>query len=1002
MKRSKRICLFLLVISNSLFAYWQQEVNYKIDVKLNDEEHQLNGFLEFEYVNNSNDTLTFLYIHLWPNAYKNTQTALAKQVLSNGEVELNYATSAEKGKIDSLDFKVNNISAQWTYYNKQIDIAKLELNQPLLPHQSIKVSTPFRVKIPSGKISRLGHIDQTYQITQWYPKPAVYDANGWNSMNYLDQGEFYSEFGSFDVKITLPENYIVGATGDLQGESGQQETEWLNYRVNDTKDKLKKAKEGYWYDVFNRRNDTTATASSKHFKTLEYHQENVHDFAWFANKEWNVLQGEVLLPRSQRKVKTWIMFTDAQSKLWQHALEYVHDATYNYSLWNGEYPYNHVTAVDGALSAGSGMEYPNITVIGETTSSMSLEEVIMHEVGHNWFYGILGSNERRYAWMDEGINSFNEMRYMIQKFPTKKISDFIFSEAKIILRQNDAPMSEVYHQMYLYNAAKGLDQPLNLSSPNYTDFNYGSIVYSKSAVILYYLYNYLGAEEFDYCMKMYFNQWKFKHPQPQDFEAIFKANTQKNLDWFFNDLINTTKVIDYAILCTENKNDSIYINVKNAGEVASPVLISCQLEDNTISEYWFEGFNGTQKLKIPAGSFDEIIIDAKHCIPEINRSNNIMRTRGILRTSEPLRIMLISSMENPKYNNLYFIPAVAYNYNNKFMFGGVFHNTQFPNKNFRFELAPLYSTQSKKLTGYGDISYFLRKPLPFLSSAEIGMKGRQYQSREYKFIHAQFQKWEPYIHLTFKKVKARSTFLNEIHLRQTNTNNQLIAGKSLQNIWMKYFEANHTLTRKHVLNSLVLNSTFQTGPDFSKYTIDADFKFRINKKGQFFKLRFFGGYFTDATKIINQQFTLRGHREEDYLFDETFLARNQYSKDNILTQQFFMADGGFKTGLFSQFIFAEKWMTTVNARVDLPLKFLSVYADLGSSDGIIDHSESNYMYDAGIRLSFYKEIAQIYFPVLMSEEISNSYDQGGYAYLQRIRFTINFSKINLLYQIKKM
>ena len=104
------------------------------------------------------------------------------------------------------------------------------------------------------------------------------------------------------------------------------------------------------------------------------------------------MQGEVLLPRSQRKVQTWVMFTDSQSKLWQHALEYVHDATYNYSLWNGEYPYNHVTAVDGALSAGSGMEYPNITVIGETSNSMSLEEVIMHEVGHNWFYGILGSN----------------------------------------------------------------------------------------------------------------------------------------------------------------------------------------------------------------------------------------------------------------------------------------------------------------------------------------------------------------------------------------------------------------------------------------------------------------------------------------------------------------------------------------------------------------------------------------------------------------------------------
>ena len=1002
MKKITRICLLLLIISQTSFAYWQQEVNYKIEVKLNDQKHQLDAFIEFEYVNNSPDTLHSIFIHLWPNAYKNSQTALAKQLLANNEIELNYAIYKERGGIDSLNFKVNNESATWTYYKKQVDIAELKLNKPLLPHQSIIVSTPFRVRIPSGKISRLRHIDQSYQIPQWYPKPAVYDERGWNQMNYLDQGEFYSEFGSFDVKITLPENYVVGATGDLQGESAKQELEWLNYRIEDTKEKLRKAKDGYWYDVFNKRNDTTATASSKRFKTLEYHQENVHDFAWFANKEWNVLQGDVLLPRSQRKVTTWIMFTDQESKLWQHALQYLHDATYNYSLWNGEYPYNHVTAIDGALSAGSGMEYPNITVIGETSSNMSLEEVIMHEVGHNWFYGILGSNERRYGWMDEGINSFNEMRYMKMKFPDKKISDFTFSQAALLLRENDAPMSEVYYQMYLYNTVKGLDQPLNLTSEKFTDFNYGSIMYSKSAAILHYLFNYLGAEEFDYCMKMYFNEWKFKHPQPIDFERAFTNNSKKKLDWFFNDLINTTKVLDYHIVDFKNINDSIAVTVSNCGEIAGPVLISCLLEGKTIQEYWFDGFEGTRKLMIPAGSFDIIMIDAKRCMPEINRSNNIMRTTGILKKVEPIKLALITSMENPKYNNHFIIPLLGYNYNDKFMLGAVVHNNQFPNKNLRYEIAPLYSIYSNNLNGFAEISYFCRKPLPFISSAEIGVKGRQYTTREYKGKHARFQKWEPYIHITFKKVNARSPFLNEVHVRQINTNNQLFMGDGIKDIWMQYYEAKHTLTRKHALNSFAVNNVFQGGPDFSKIWIEADFKFRINKKGQFFKLRMFGGYFIDQTKIINQQFTLRGHREEDYLFDETFLARNHYNKDNFLTQQFFMADGGFSTGLFSQYIFAKEWMTTLNASVDLPLKFLSVYGDLGSSDAVLNHAKTKYLYDTGIKVTLYKEIAQIYFPILMSEDISKSYEQAGHAYLQRVRFTINFSKINLLHQIKKL
>lgn len=199
--------------------YFQQEVNYKICVSLNDRLHELNAFETLEYINHSPDTLHFLYFHLWPNAYSSNNTPLAKQLFQLYGKQKLFNDTDLSGFIDSLDFRVNGKRVNWEFLPQQPDICKINLEFLLLPGDSIQISTPFRVKIPKGVTSRLGHIGQSYQISQWYPKPAVYNSEGWHAISYLDQGEFFSEFGSFDVYITLPANYIVGASGTLQTQS---------------------------------------------------------------------------------------------------------------------------------------------------------------------------------------------------------------------------------------------------------------------------------------------------------------------------------------------------------------------------------------------------------------------------------------------------------------------------------------------------------------------------------------------------------------------------------------------------------------------------------------------------------------------------------------------------------------------------------------------------------------------------------------------------------------
>ena len=298
----KKIFFFFLLLSSSLIfsqeskTYFQQEVNYKINVKLDDVKNDLNADETLEYINNSPDELTFIWFHIWPNAYKNNNTPLAKQLIEEGNKKFYFAAEQERGWIDGLDFKVNGQAVK-TESGASIDIVKLILNTPLKPGDKATITTPFHVHIPIGVFSRLGHIGQQYQITQWYPKPSVYDKYGWHPIPYLNQGEFYSEFGSFDVSITLPKNYVLGATGTMV--NGEEETAWLLKNAEETKAILK-------YNP----HDTSFPASSAEMKTLRFTAQNVHDFGWFADKRYHVLHDEVILPHSKNKVDTWVMFTN--------------------------------------------------------------------------------------------------------------------------------------------------------------------------------------------------------------------------------------------------------------------------------------------------------------------------------------------------------------------------------------------------------------------------------------------------------------------------------------------------------------------------------------------------------------------------------------------------------------------------------------------------------------------------------------------------------------------
>ncbi|MGQ0738536.1 MAG: M1 family metallopeptidase [Bacteroidota bacterium] len=495
----------LLLFANCQLNYWQQHVNYTIDVTLNDKEHTLDGFEKIEYINNSPDSLKFIWFHLWPNAYKNDKTTFTDQLLENGSTKFYFSPKEDKGYINKLDFKVNNITAATEDHPQHIDIVKLILPSPLAPGQKIIISTPFHVKLPYN-FSRGGHDGQSYQATQWYPKPAVYDKDGWHPMTYLDQGEFYSEFGSFDVRITVPKNYVVAATGELQN---AEEKEWMRSRASFTWEPIKGKEKNSagqlktTYQLF--------PESAAESKTLFYKQTHIHDFAWFADKRFIVNQDTCQLP-SGKMIDVLTYYTPQHKDSWNNSVLYAKRAVRHYAGLVGEYPYSVVQVVQGPESFGGGMEYPTITVISPMENKKALDKVIAHEIGHNWFYGILASNERNHPWMDEGMNSYYDEKYKNRHYTGEpKLERLIFET----------------------QAIEKLDQPIETSSEKYNAANYGLVAYYKTAEWMRYLESQLGTEVFNKAIQEYYRRWQFRHPGPDDFKKIMEETSGKNLDDVF-------------------------------------------------------------------------------------------------------------------------------------------------------------------------------------------------------------------------------------------------------------------------------------------------------------------------------------------------------------------------------------------------------------------------------------------------------------------------------------
>jgi hypothetical protein len=582
--------------------------NYDIDVRLDAENQTIHGKEKLTWHNKSDDTVRELQFHLYLNGFRNSRSTMMQEGRPEWVKELEKENGWSYSEVTRISLDSGEDLTEAVEYihpddDNQDDrtVLRVPLPTPIRPGASIVVNIEFMAKLPTPPFMRSGGRDEYFFVAQWFPKIGVWQDGEWNCHQYHYFTEFFADFGVYNVAITVPEKNLVGATG-------------LEY---------------------DRKNNKDGTA------THYYHAEDVHDFVWTTSPKFVEFTGRA------QDVDIRVLMQKGHKSQGDRHLQAARLAVEYFQNWFGDYPFPNLTVVDprrGARGTG-GMEYPTLitagTFKGMPKKVRPVEMVIIHEFGHNFWYHMVASNEFEHAWLDEGINTYSEIKILNDLWGKASAAEILGIE-----------LDDMQLRRYSYVNRPDYD-PIERNAWEYYDrSSYSAMAYSKPALMLLTLDNYLGWDTMQNIMRTYFNRWKFKHPKTQDFVDVANEVSGQNLDWFFDQALYSNSVLDYAVCYVsseeiepgkgydytvsidekdiksgESKGEKVYlseVHVRRAGGFKFPVVTEIEFENGERirenwdgKEYWIK-YEYKEPLKLVSAR-----IDPDEKVPmDINWKNN--------------------------------------------------------------------------------------------------------------------------------------------------------------------------------------------------------------------------------------------------------------------------------------------------------------------------------------------------------------------------------------------
>ena len=607
----RTIVVFLLCFSENIFAqasaagYWQQKADYTMDVKVNVKTHTYKASQELTYYNNSPDTISRVFYHLYYRAFQpGSGMDLRSQSLQDPDPRVDGRIS-KLTKKEIGDIQISSLKQEGKALTFEVvgTVLEVSLAAPLLPNSKTVFSMDWKAQIPL-QIRRTGRDNKegiALSMTQWYPKIAEYDHEGWHAYPYLGR-EFHGVWGSYDVTLTLDADYTVAASGVLQNP-----TQWhKGYEIT--------------------KEEVDLELSKKKPKKLTWHfiAENVHDFAWAADPDY---LHDTLETSNNRKLHFFYKDTPALKTTWKKLQPITKELLGYFEKHIGAYPYPQYSVIQGG---DGGMEYAMCTLITGERSFESLVGVTAHELAHSWFQHVLATNESKHEWMDEGFTTY--------------ISSLAVNA--VLGKSKDAVHKNSYNT-YKRLVNSGLEEPQTTHADRYAcNFAYGASAYAKGALFLDQLGYIVGEDTLQKILKTYYSQWKFKHPSPTDFIRVAEKVSGMHLGWYLLDWTQTTRFIDYGIKSVVSEKRKTQITLERNGQMPMPVEFQVVLKNGGVKKYYiplemqrgvkthktpvirlkdwsFAAPSYAITLKIPLEEIKSVVLFPSNNVADITGSNNV-------------------------------------------------------------------------------------------------------------------------------------------------------------------------------------------------------------------------------------------------------------------------------------------------------------------------------------------------------------------------------------------
>jgi len=957
----KFLCVFSLVIitMSNVGAqdisenYFQQEVSYDITAKI-DTNHIIEGATSISYTHNGIEDLDTFFIHLWMNSFKDRLSAFSEQSIRINALDFYFAKDGQLGGYEDLKVYLNDSKVELYSWKRNKDVVYFLLPKKVKRGETITIDCTYELELPKN-FARTGYKKDDDYLMYWYPTPAVYDQNGWHPMPYLMMGEFYTEVADFKVQLETPHSAVIGST--LPQSNGNIHTfeaeDMIDFAIV-TSEKKKIFSNGY---------------KSKTGKTIDIQ----------------------VLSDDKDRGEAAIVYVS-------NALEYIENKI-------GAFPYPSLSIIDKGKDGTSGMEYPGlITISGPDDDSGTYEYYIVHELLHQYFYGALAFNQRKYAWLDEGLTTYYQQRYYRDQFgkdyQSENLSLFMQNEGQPAL-QNAA----------LGQACRHYHCSLHTSSDNISPINYLMNAYEVPARMYAYLESYLG-DDFDIGMKDFYANWKYKHPQPRHLQSTLEAQSGKDLNWFFGELINVDWSYDYKAESLENGQ----LVVDHVSGSAPPYPVQLSNSDGATKTIWVDGHRGEKTVNV-GPEWQSAIIDNDALSMDINRNNNFANVK------RPIKIYPIPKLDDGRYRELFITPLASYNTSDGAQLGVAFYNSTFPSKKLKWALAPAYAFGSKTIVGEGWLSYDKYLTSNRFRKLQFKLNAKRYSFRAPLTLDAlQYMKLDPTISLhlqhdakdsKYSKIYFKPILINEEYFRFEeedvfieNRNSTIYRlGYDHYNFWnlgpydikvqLEYQPYANVVGEKHAYTKLSaeLNKSFKYSPSQSvDFRIWASYFLQNTQRES---SSYDGEITRGSSALIYQGFN-------DYSYDDYFF--NRENQDVRLDNQVSNGGGGFKTPLGSQYSLGQSndLAFALNFKSDLPIKMpalfpLKLFLDVGyftSKATQMNDLAGSTLYSGGVMLEYGDGLISFHLPLFNSAAISDIYETEGVSTFGRLSFKLDLQRFN--------